>query len=645
MNGRIAIATWRRWTGPAAILAATTLMLWRSWLKWPDLFVDYGQQLYVAWRLAEGEVLYRDIAYFHGPLSSYLHAGVMRLWGTSLLSLVVFNLLLLGVLLWLLYHLLSDLGSRFSATASCLLFVGIFAFGQYLRIGNYNYICPYTYEITHGVILALAAIFCFERHRRQTSKGQLVLAGVLLGLVFLTKVEIFVAAAVALFGGTMALGWQDRLGMRQALRRLAVLGGAALLAPLAAWLLLCLAMPPAAALEAVTRAYSAALTSPAGELAFYRSRMGLDAPASNLWRLVVTSSWQLAALGPAAIAAFVWQRLPKLRWAAATLAALPVLYLAWQLPSAGWFHAARPLPVWVMAVIGACGIQLLRRPAGSGNGPSDNLAPGNAVRPTPGPRAIGILPLALFALALLLKIVLNSRVYHYGFVLAMPATLLLVVVWLEWLPRWITHRGGQGRVFRVSATAILLLATSAHVLRSERYLAAKTYLVAAGGDAFWSDSRGAAIEGLLATLASHRQPGQTLAVFPDGILLNYLLRAPSSLPYLNYVPTEVLAYGEERILADLQQQPPDWVVLVEADTSIFGYRYFGQDYGVELRRFIDRDYRPVGTWGAVPLTGSGFGVQLWRKRSAQPSSSQPRYDWHRQRQQAARHRASAQRLH
>jgi len=251
VSGKIAIASWRRWSGPAAIFAATALMLWRSWLKWPDLFVDYGQQLYVAWRLAEGEVLYRDIAYFHGPLSSYLHAGVMRLWGTSLLSLVVFNLLLLGALLWLLYRLLSDLGSRFAATAGCLLFVGIFAFGQYLRIGNYNYICPYTYEITHGLILALAAIYCFDRHRRRASTGQLVLAGVLLGLVFLTKVEIFVAAAVALFGGTLALAWQDRLGSRPALRRLATLGGAALLAPVAAGLLLCLAMPPAEALAGV----------------------------------------------------------------------------------------------------------------------------------------------------------------------------------------------------------------------------------------------------------------------------------------------------------------------------------------------------------------------------------------------------------
>jgi heme exporter protein B len=42
-------------------------------------------------------------------------------------------------------------------------------------------------------------------------------------------------------------------------------------------------------------------------------------------------------------------------------------------------------------------------------------------------RALPRLSLTVFALALLLKIVLNVRAFHYGFALAMPATLVLVV--------------------------------------------------------------------------------------------------------------------------------------------------------------------------------------------------------------------------
>ena len=39
-----------------------------SWQKWQDLIVDFGQQVYVPWQLAEGQILYRDIFYIYGPL-------------------------------------------------------------------------------------------------------------------------------------------------------------------------------------------------------------------------------------------------------------------------------------------------------------------------------------------------------------------------------------------------------------------------------------------------------------------------------------------------------------------------------------------------------------------------------------------------
>ena len=110
---------------------------------------------------------------------------------------------------------------------------------------------------------------------------------------------------------------------------------------------------------------------------------------------------------------------------------------------------------------------------------------------------MGVLTMAVFALALLLKILLNSRVYHYGFVLAMPATLLVVLIWLEWIPAWIEQRGGHGGVFRAVGLGLLGAAVAAHWLVSDQRFARKTHLVAGGGDAFWSDPRGQAVNAFL----------------------------------------------------------------------------------------------------------------------------------------------------
>ena len=68
-----------------------------------------------------------------------------------------------------------------------------------------------------------------------------------------------------------------------------------------------------------------------------------------------------------------------------------------------------------------------------------------------------LLPMVLwttFALGLLFKMVLNVHLYHYGFYLAMPATLVLVICLTYWIPTVLRRTIGCGVVFRTLALAI-----------------------------------------------------------------------------------------------------------------------------------------------------------------------------------------------
>ena len=58
-------------------------MIALTWRGWADPLVDFGRELYVPWRLAEGERLYLDIAWFNGPLSQYWNALWFRIFGTG----------------------------------------------------------------------------------------------------------------------------------------------------------------------------------------------------------------------------------------------------------------------------------------------------------------------------------------------------------------------------------------------------------------------------------------------------------------------------------------------------------------------------------------------------------------------------------
>ena len=58
-----------RW-GPIFILLSFLIMAVISWGKWMDILVDFDLQVYIPWQLSQGQVLYKDITYFHGPLAA-----------------------------------------------------------------------------------------------------------------------------------------------------------------------------------------------------------------------------------------------------------------------------------------------------------------------------------------------------------------------------------------------------------------------------------------------------------------------------------------------------------------------------------------------------------------------------------------------
>src|SRR6185295_16252108 len=100
----------QRWAGPAAIAAAGCWMLTASWGKWPDVLIDFGRDLYVAWQLAEGKALYVDVEHvLGGPLSPYLNSLWFRIFGVGLRTLVIANAIVLAAILALLHSLLSEI--------------------------------------------------------------------------------------------------------------------------------------------------------------------------------------------------------------------------------------------------------------------------------------------------------------------------------------------------------------------------------------------------------------------------------------------------------------------------------------------------------------------------------------------------------
>ncbi len=579
----------RRWAGPLHGVLVGAALLVRTWGTWPDVLVDFGGELYVPWRLAEGDVLYRDVAYFTGPLSPYFNAAVFRIFGASFLALVIANLVVLGGIAVLLHRRVERMAGALAAGAALVVFLSLFAFAQLESVGNSNYVCPYSHETTHGALLALLALEALAAWLRSRKPVSIAVLGFLLGLAFLTKVEVFLAVAGASILG-LILGFRaDRTGLA---RSAAILLACAVLPCAVAFAALATAMPAAAALEGTLGAWPYTLGGRVADLAFYRWVLGTDHPGENAWKMIASTGWWLAIFGGAAVAGLL-ARGGITRRCLVGAAAGGILLVFRPTPLA-WIGTGRAFPVLVLALLVPWLVAGWRKST---------------------ERAIAASAFGGYALLLLAKMVLHARINMYGFALAMPAAMFVVAALVGWIPERIDRAGGGGAFFRGFALAVLAIAVGNHLWIQESFLARKAVAVGEGRDAFRADARGAYVNAAVAAVKSRAHPGSTLAVLPEGVMINFLARVKAPARYINYMPPEVIMFGEERIVADLERTPPDLVAIVHKPTVEYGLPWFGVDYGARLMAFVRERYVPGPLIGGEPLRPeTGFGIRLFERR-------------------------------
>jgi len=593
------LATLLHWL-PAIVISDTFLLLsaW-TWGRCADPQIDFGREVYVAWRLSEGDVLYRDVHSIFGPLSPYWNAAGLAILGTSIRSLTLLNLGTIAVIVALMWALLRRFSSRLAGTTGIVVFLCAFAFAHTVRPGSFNFVAPYRHELVHAAVLSLGALLLASMYLESLRTSLLITCGMALGALALTKVEPFAATCA----GVAAILVAGEPRLRPCSRRLIVVAGSAALVFATAVLALALRLPLRDALRGAGATFITLMSPAFNSSPFVRLAMGVAELGTNLralwWWCLVYGVWGMAGT-LAAIRLRRWSS----PWAGAIAAGMVggALWPLWR--TIAWSDAARPLPL-VALVIAAGSAVALRRSEG-----------GQRIRHAT------ILGFAVYAVVLIAKIGLTARTYHYGFALAPPALLLLVAFALDWWPSALERRGYNGWVFRGIALALLALAVHAHLRATSFQLSRKRYALGEGADRIYGDEKAEILARAAAVLSASAAPPDTLAVFPEALLLNYVLRMRNPSPYAYYMPSEVQHYGERTLLDALSRSPPEWIAFVDTETSDFGVRYFGQDYGVAIFRWTLEHYEPISLVGPRPFSGNGFGVAILRRRGGvRPSTA------------------------
>lgn len=607
-----------RWDAPA-LLSLALMAAWllaESWRRWPSALVDFGGQVYLPWRLAEGAVFGRELDLPYGPLSGYINAAIFAVWGPGIMHLVYANLAVYAALLLLSYAVLREGWGVLGAWAGSAVFVAVFSFSQLTVGGNYNYATPYAHEATHGLLACVALVYVFFKWMRKASVPLAAGAGLLLGLTAVLKIECLVAAALVTMAAMLVRwGGRQRIGWREA----AAFGLAAML-PMAAF-----AVYFSCYLEwdDAWATAAQAVTNVVFESRYLEERVqlqfsGFDAPWLHLRQHGLATGLTVLLLGAILAAARLAGREIGLsqgwRWLGWTGGVILAVLTAWL----GWVTAA-----WERGP----GFALLGLTAlATGVAVWDWLRARRRGEDTSAAEARWLF--GVLGMAMMLRMLLNGRVAHYGFYQAAIAAMVVVAGFAADWPR----RVSRDRPTRAIATLALLMLVAGWsariVLTSVTVLNLRTLAVGEGPDRmlyFQSDVRvAAAVTKATIEFAEGRiGPKDKLLILPYGIMINYLSRREAPAGPTQYFAGPLAEGAEAELVGQLRQQPPEWVAVIDVNLSEHGLPAFGTGVGNGelLMRWVKADYKLETEIAPRNPSPSRLKVHFYRRLRPTPAAA------------------------
>jgi hypothetical protein len=575
--------------GLTALVFLFLALLFVTWQRWGDIVVDCGRDLYLAMRVADGDLLYRDITSQYPPLAPYINAALLRLFGVHLDVLYGAGIASAALLTWLTHRLARSALPVAPAAAISGLFLLKCGFGPFL----YNFILPASYSGTYGLLCGLITLCCLLRAWERNSSTMVIVAGLFAGLAALCKLESGAAAVAA--GVAFCIGVARARSAERVFDGLRFLGPAAIVLALCAlWL---------ASHGALGTAWSDNIFPMARvqywNEQFFHTRVPSGA---ELARILFEGAWFVAAVLVFTIALAVAALVIPERLALQVVLAAAALAAAKVRPLQGAV-AALGLTGLHWAPLGALGCLVW-----------------GVLKARESPPARVALLVGAFTLGLLAR--WGFAIHEYSREYSAPTLILIAGLLVHavavpvaaWASRWM--RRGQAGIAAAWTTAVLVAAYGVaisdqvlalnwlrdHEVRTER------------GTIYTQPMVGRVFSEALQAIAN-LPAGEELLVIPEEGFLNFLSGRRSRTRYSTLIPGMLIGQAEEEgFIEHLYREGPRYLVLTERRYPEFGVQGFAT-YNPLVARWIQQNYLSVARFREAD-----YGLELL-VRSAKPRRS------------------------
>lgn len=571
-----------------------------SWLKWGDLIVDIGREMYVPWELSTGKLLYRDVSYLYGPFSPYFHAGLFKILGVHLHSLIASGIITAVLVSVLIYKISGIFLDKLLSTFTVLTFLFVFAFGQYVYLGNYNFILPYSYPAIHGILFSLAALYFFYYSFFKIPRYRLIYC-ISIILTFLCRIEIALMLILSIIL-TLAIYALSRKTAFKKMRH---------------YLLVYAVLPLVFSFFVyglfLIRSFDILPKSNLFDI--WLKNINID----NLFIQQLSGVYNIVGNTLISLRVFLYYLLLCIFF---IIAGFIIEYLlrsgslfkkmAFSLAGGFIFLGAsliffrklftydlqyRCLPLICLLTICISVWKFIKK--------ADKT------------EYIFIIAISLFSLFLMARMLLRVWAGHYGFYILVPGMLVYYIFFFKMLAEGLNSALVRG-CFKLGFLWIFILFIISHFNISRLCYQNKTLKISSPRGTLYTfnNEREKRCKELIEFLQGHTDNEESLVVFPEGLTINFLSERKNPLYYYIYLPMD-LAKPEVlmSIISDMKNKNIDYVALVQRDTTEYGYAVFGKDYGEQLWNYISENYILYKQFGPLPFTSQDFGIALFRRKA------------------------------
>lgn len=571
-----------------------------SWLKWGDLIIDLGRDMYVPLEILSGKLLYRDVYYLHGPFSPYFNAILFKMLGAHIHSLIasgIITTLVVSILIYKISRLFLDI---LSSTFVILTFLFVFAFGQYVYLGNYNFIIPYAYPAIHGMLFSLLSLYTFYDSLFKKAK---YICSLPIFFTFLCRIEIGLMLILAILVTFIIHSLFEGVGFRKIFKHLLIYLVIPFIFSATIYSLFLIR-----AFDVVQRGnlwdiiWTSNINSP-----FVRFHSGFYDIFENTKIMFRTFIYYLLLCIIFSLGGFIMTYIYRLRslfkktlffFLTGSLFILISFYFFRKFFNYNLQYRCLPIICLLTFFIALWKfIKTKER--------REKL------------RYLFLLTVSLFSLFLIIRKLFFVWAGHYGFYMLLPGMVIYYVFFLKIVPEVLKPPMSR-TFFRLSFLYIFLLFIMSHFTISRFCYAQKTLKVSSprGNLYVFNNAREKRNKELIEFLIENTAKEASLVVFPEGLTINFLSERKNPLYYYTYLPFDLVREEvAENIISEMENEKVDYIVLVQRDTAEFGYYIFGKDYGESIWKYILEKYLPYKQFGPFPFTTQDYGIALFKRKT------------------------------